>query len=240
MSGPISEQPILELKALTRLQRVKASYRSLIKLDYEHAAEDCATCPTRGACCTDAHFVNVHITRLEAVAIRETLARTPRLTEAERRAVYSRARETVERYGLRAAGDTFAQTYACPLYEPSVGCLVHARAKPAACIQHACYENWEDLPPLRLQTRAEHRVEQLNREVYGAAWAWLPTPLWLTLLDPQSDGAELLRLARQWSARPIKEGNPAQRAQPLNRGAHRIRASLPVLFQESKNGRRLR
>src|SRR3954469_12592765 len=105
-----------ERVALARLQRVKASYQSFIKLNYEHEAEDCLTCPTRGVCCTDAHFVNVNITRLEAVAIRETLARTPRLDEKGRRAVYERAHGAVELYGLSAAGDTFAQTFSCPLY----------------------------------------------------------------------------------------------------------------------------
>src|SRR5689334_827597 len=125
-----------EYAALARLQRVKASYQSFIKLNYEHNAEDCQTCPTRGVCCTDAHFVNVNITRLEAIAIRETLARTPRLSKKEQRAVYERARQAVALYDLRAAGDTFAQTYSCPLYDPSLGCLVHRRAKPAPCIQH--------------------------------------------------------------------------------------------------------
>jgi hypothetical protein len=193
-----------EQVALAQLQRVKTAYQSFIKLNYEHRAEDCETCPTRGVCCTDAHFVNVHITRLEAVAIRDTLARTPRLTDAGRRAVYARAREAVERYDLRASGDTFAQTYSCPLYDPQAGCLVHRRAKPAPCIQHACYENWEDLPPASLEARTEHRVEQLNREVYGAAWAWLPTPLWLCLVDPETDGAELERLARVWSMKRVQ------------------------------------
>src|ERR671939_1413451 len=128
-----------EATALARLQREKRAYQSHIKLAYEPAARSCRACPTPGVCCTDAHFVNVNITRLEAVAVRETLARTPRLSEAEKRAVYRRAREAVERYNLRAAGGTFAQTYSCPLYEPSVGCLVHARPKPPPCIQHACY-----------------------------------------------------------------------------------------------------
>ncbi|MBV9209238.1 MAG: hypothetical protein JOZ52_01345 [Acidobacteria bacterium] len=190
---------------LAQLQRVKSAYQSFIKLNYEQRAEDCATCGTRGLCCTDAHFVNVHITRLEAVAVRETLERTPRLTEAGRRAVYERARSAVERYGLRASGDTFKQTYACPLYDSNSGCLVHRRAKPAPCIQHACYEDWQDLPPVSLQARTEHRVEQLNREAYGAAWAWLPTPLWLTLVDPASDGRELERLARVWRTQEIKK-----------------------------------
>jgi hypothetical protein len=219
-----------EMEALAQLQRVKSAYQSFVKLNYEHAAEDCRTCPTRGVCCTDAHFVNVHITRLEAVAIRETLRRTPRLTEAGWRAVYLRASKAVERYNLRAAGDTFSQTFSCPLYEPSVGCLVHARAKPAPCIQHACYENWEDLPPASLQARTEHRVEQLNGEVYGAAWAWLPLPLWLILVDPESDGAELERLASMWDASQSKSAsNSSHQAGRVMQGVRRRRASLPVL-----------
>lgn len=221
-----------EGEALARLQRVKTSYQSFIKRDYEHAAQDCRTCPTKGVCCTDEHFVNVHITRLEAMAIRETLARTPRLTDTQRRMVYRRAHLAVERYSLRAAGDTFAHSYSCPLYQPEVGCLVHRRAKPAPCIQHACYENWEDLPPLQIQTRAEHRIEQLNRAVYGAAWAWLPTPLWLSLVDPESDGSELERLASEWSRRPLKEaGNSAHQARLLADKVGHRRASLPVLKQ---------
>jgi len=203
---------------LALLQRVKAAYKSFIKINYEHAAQDCRTCPTRGVCCTDAHFVNVHITRLEAVAIRAHIARTPRLDEKGKRAVYERAREAVVHYKLNAAGDTFKQTYSCPLYEPSVGCLVHARAKPAPCIQHACYDNWEDLPPMSLQTRAEHRVEQLNSEVYGASWAWLPIPLWLTLIDPEVGAAELEVLAREWGAR-----------QSENNSTKSVRRSLPVI-----------
>lgn len=216
----------LEQEALARLQRLKAAYQTRIKFTYEHRALDCGACPTAGVCCTDAHFVNVHITRLEAVAIRETLRRTPRLTETERRNVYRRARAAVERYSLRASGDTFAQTYACPLFEPQVGCLVHRRAKPAPCIQHACYENWEDLPPASLQTRAEHRVEQLNTEAYGVAWAWLPTPLWLTLVDPSSDGAELQRLVQEWSARGAHQHPRRSFARTL-----KTRASLPVINQ---------
>jgi hypothetical protein len=211
-----------EAAALAQLQRVKAAYQSLIKLDYEYAAESCATCTTRGLCCTDAHFVNVHITRLEAVAIRETVARTPRLTYEGQRAVYMRAHEAVRLYQLHTGGDTFKQTYSCPLYEPSMGCIVHARAKPAPCIQHACYENWEDVPPASLQTRTEHRIEQLNAEVYGAAWAWLPTPLWLTLVDPEADGLELERLAREWSTRPVKRAsNSVNQARQLTRLASR-------------------
>jgi hypothetical protein len=223
----------LEQEALARLQRLKASYQAIVKLNYEHRAAACSVCPTAGDCCTDAHFVNVHITRLEAVAIRETLRRTPRLTEEERRDVYRRARAAVERYNLRPQGDTFAQTYSCPLYAPQVGCLVHARAKPAPCVQHACYENWEDLPPASLQTRTEHRVERLNTATYGAAWDWLPTPLWLTLVDPSSDGAELERLARQWRTRRHAQSRsthpPRQTGGSAQQMMKKKRASLPVI-----------
>ena len=105
-----------EAEALARLQRGKAAFQTHIKLSFEHRAIDCRVCPTPGVCCTDAHFVNVNITRLEAVAIRETIRRTPRLTDDERRAVYVRARDAVVRYGLTASGDTFARTYSCPLF----------------------------------------------------------------------------------------------------------------------------
>jgi len=213
---------LTEAAALARLQREKRAYQSHIKLVYEPAARSCRACPTPGVCCTDAHFVNVHITRLEAVAIRDTLARTPRLTDAERRAVYQRARAAVERYNLHIGGDTYAQTFSCPLFAPGIGCLVHARAKPAPCIQHACYNNWADVPPASLEWRNERRIEQLNEQAYGTAWAWLPLPLWLTLVDPDADGAALARLVQLWRTR---------RAVPTQTAAHRqaYRRSLPVL-----------
>jgi hypothetical protein len=215
-----------EAEALARLKQGKAAFQTHVKFNFEQRALDCRACPTPGVCCTDAHFVNVHITRLEAVAIRETLARTPRLGEDERRAVYERAREAVRRYGLAAAGDTFAQTFSCPLFVKGVGCLVHQRAKPAPCVQHACYEDWADVPPLTLQWREERRIEQLNAEVYGTAWEWLPLPLWLTLVDPDSDGAELRRLARVWESRRARgsdeRGREGLRSRPKGR-------TLPVL-----------
>ena len=177
------KRKLSEAKALAQLQRLKTAYQHYMKQQYEHAAVDCKQCLTPGVCCTDAHFVNVHITRLEAVAIKETLERTPRLNNDQRKAVYERAREAVENHELKASGDTFKQTYSCPLFDREVGCLVHRRAKPAACIQHACYENWEDLPPDGLQRRTEHRVEQINESVYGDDWSWLPIPVWLGIIN---------------------------------------------------------
>jgi hypothetical protein len=215
---------LTEPEAVARLKRGKVRFQTHIKLNYEHRALDCRVCPTPGACCTDAHFVNVHITRLEAVAIRDTLALTPRLSEDERRAVYARAHEAVGRYGLTQTGDTLAQTFSCPLFVKTVGCLVHQRAKPAPCVQHACYEDWADLPPLDAQWREEKHIERLNTEVYGSAWEWLPLPVWLTLVDPDSDGAELQRLARAWESRPEggRRERGANRTRPKNR-------TLPVL-----------
>lgn len=213
---------LTEADAVARLKRGKAAFQTHVKLNYEHRALDCRVCPTPGVCCTDAHFVNVQITRLEAVAIRDTLARTPRLSEDERRAVYVRAHEAVGRYGLSSNGDTLAQTFSCPLFVKTVGCLVHQRAKPAPCMQHACYEDWADVPPLDAQWREEKHVERLNTEVYGKAWEWLPLPVWLTLVDPYSDGAELQRLSRAWESREAGGRRDSNRTRPKNR-------TLPVL-----------
>ncbi len=219
---------LTEAKALTLLQRGKAAYQSEIKSGYEHKAQSCRACRTPGACCTDAHFVNNHITRLEAVAIRNLLARTPRLDDTARRQVYERARDAVRRYRLTTSGDTFRQTYSCPLFQTGAGCLVHSRAKPAPCIQHACYDDWEDVPPAALQWRMEAHVERLNEQVYGAAWAWLPVPVWLTLVDPEADEGELQRLTRLWRER--RAGATGNYAYRLSRQATtNARRSLPVL-----------
>lgn len=169
-----------ETAALEKLQNLKTNYRSFIKNNFEHRAADCAVCPTKGACCLDAHFVNVHITRLEAVAIRKTLEN---LTEDKQREIYERARETIEKYDLKSEGDTFEKTFACPLFEKGTGCLVHENAKPAPCISHACYENQADLPPEYLQERIEISIEKLNKKTYGNAPNLLPLPVWIDLVS---------------------------------------------------------
>jgi hypothetical protein len=121
--------------------------------------------------------VNVHITRLEAAAIRQVLAKFPRERRDE---IYRRIGETVEEYRLSDRGDTFRQKFACPLFEKGTGCLVHERGKPLPCIQHACYENAEDLPPDRLLEERAEAVERLNRRCYGEPSVWLPLPVWLS------------------------------------------------------------
>lgn len=171
-----------ETKALVRLKALKTAYQKEIRDNFEHKAKDCLTCPTQGACCTDAHFVNVRITKLEAAAIRQTLAK---LGEKREKEIHKHIAETIEKYDLTAEGDTFAQKFACPLFEKGTGCLVHSEGKPAPCIQHACYENSEDLPPDELLEEVENRIERLNRAVYRQHPHWLPLPVWLSLINDE-------------------------------------------------------
>jgi hypothetical protein len=167
-----------EKQALAKLQKIKADYQYLIKTEYEHQAKSCLTCETRGACCLDAHFVNVHITRLEAVAISAALVQ---LSAEKQKKIYERIENTVVEYDLKTSGDTFMQTFACPLFEKGIGCLIHSIGKPAPCIQHACYENREDLPPDELQEEVEAQIERLNNQTYRQNSNWLPLPVWLSL-----------------------------------------------------------
>lgn len=163
-----------EQKALDRLVEIQADFRRKIADGYEHRAKDCLTCEVQGSCCLDAHFVNVHISRLEAVSIRRALDKMPMAWRAR---VETRIKDTVEKYGLTADGDSHEKTYACPLFEKGLGCLVHAAGKPVPCVMHACYENSSDLPPDHLQTTQERLIETLNSRVYGAGQPWLPLPV---------------------------------------------------------------
>lgn len=164
-----------ERQALERLEKIKSEYRSVVNNEYETRAKSCLMCETPGACCLDEHFVNVHITRLEAVAIKQDLQRFSKEKQTE---IYNRITDTIEKYTLENSEDSFAQTFACPLYEKGAGCLVHA-VKPVPCIQHACYERREDLPPDKLQIDAEQKIEQLNEKTYRQNTKWLPLPVWL-------------------------------------------------------------
>ncbi|MFN6963554.1 MAG: hypothetical protein ACK4S4_07290 [Pyrinomonadaceae bacterium] len=159
-----------ETRAIEMLRERREAFRAQIAETFEHRAKPCSTCETRGACCTDEHFVNVRITRLEAAAIRRAV---DKLTDEKRIAVRRRAEAAIERFGLKDGGERFA----CPLFEPSDGCLVHAEAKPFPCIQHACYERRADVPPDELLDEAELFVHRLNLRVYGARHAPLPLPL---------------------------------------------------------------
>jgi len=167
-------KPLSQQKALEQLDKIISDLRAEIQAKYEHRAKNCLTCETQGACCLDAHFVNVHISRLEAVSVQKTLDKLPMQKQFE---VNARIDAAIEKYSLTSDGDTYAQTYACPLFEPGTGCLVHNAGKPVPCIMHACYEREADLPPDELQTAAEARIEVLNSQTYRRSLPMLPLPL---------------------------------------------------------------
>ena len=163
-----------QTRALEKLHELKTDFATRIRSGFEHRAKDCLTCETPGACCLDAHFVNVHITRLEATAIRGTIAKLSQEGQAK---IFTRVEETISKYGLSSEGDTFAKTYACPLFEKGIGCLVHREGKPLPCISHACYENKKDLPPDEMLAEQEGLVENLNELTYHKPTMWLPLPI---------------------------------------------------------------
>jgi hypothetical protein len=162
-----------ESKALQALKNVRDRLRSDVAA-YECRAKSCLTCDAPGACCVDEHFVNVHISRLEAAAIEQSLRELP----GERLArVRDRIERAIDNYNLTPTGDTFARTFACPLFEKGVGCLVHLDGKPVPCIVHACYERQDDLPPDGLQAEAETKIADLNERAYGRRLPVLPLPV---------------------------------------------------------------
>jgi hypothetical protein len=167
-------KPISESKAISSANRLKEEFAHHIRENYEYRAKSCAACETPGVCCTDAHFVNVRISRLEASAIRSVIERLPGDRANE---VYRRVEEAIENYGLSIKDETFDQTFACPLFEKGIGCLVHNEGKPLPCIQHACYEREEDLPPDSLLDEYELKIERLNQRVYGTSQPLLPLPV---------------------------------------------------------------
>ncbi len=167
-------KPVSQTQALARLKSLKDDFKSQITETFEHRAKSCLTCETQGACCLDAHFVNVHISPLEGVAIKQIIEKFPEHLRSE---IYARIDDAIEKYSLTAEGDTFTQTFACPLFEKGTGCLAHNDGKPLACITHACYENERDLPPGHLQAEQEDLVDDLNTRTYGRPQPWLPLPL---------------------------------------------------------------
>src|SRR5215475_12035433 len=152
-------RPITESKALAHLKRIKDNFRNYIARHSQNAV-DCSTCSM--PCCVDSKFVNVNITRLEAKAILRTLQQSPRISRQKFNQIMMRAEQAIFKHRLNATGDTFKQTYACPLFEKGVGCLVHYKAKPAPCIQFGCYEDWQDIPDTREFHRVQRRVERLH------------------------------------------------------------------------------
>lgn len=171
---------ISETSGIAKLAGIRRSFADEIRVNFEHRAKPCLKCETPGACCLDEHFVNVRVTRLEARAISNSVNELP----AElREKVLSRARKAVKRYGLEKS-DGELRTYACPLFEKGIGCLVHDTAKPLPCIAHACYDRKEDLPPEELLLERETEIAELNRRVYGKNELPVPIPLAVTRSGP--------------------------------------------------------
>ena len=164
-------------KAVVKLSVLRESFRRTIESGYETEAKNCITCEVQGSCCEDAHFVNVHISRLEAVAIHQVIGA---MDPDFRARVIDRNRKT-----LKSLRKGFSDTYSCPLFENGIGCLVHDVAKPLPCINHACYENPSDLPPDRVLDEAEQEVNRLNDAVYKSAWNWMPIPEWIKRMTDQ-------------------------------------------------------
>lgn len=160
-----------EKQGLERLTQIRAELAQDIVENYEHRALPCSKCPTPGVCCIDAHFVNVRVSRLEARAIEQHMRTLPEDTQ---QSVLNRSKDAINRFGLEPGVD---KTYACPLYQIGIGCLVHDVAKPLPCVAHACYENSEDLPPDSLLAEGELKIDDLNERVYSRSADWLPIPI---------------------------------------------------------------
>jgi len=160
-----------ETEGLKRLREFKKQFQATVRDEYEPRAKPCSACDTPGACCLDQHFVNVRITRLEAKAIAGFMDTLPESASDE---INRRIDKTIEAFHLDEAN---AGSYACPLYEPGTGCLVHDVGKPLPCIHHACYEKKEDLPPEEMLLDGEQFIESVNRKVYGRQQTFLPLPI---------------------------------------------------------------
>lgn len=172
---------ISETAGMAKLATARQSLRKAVAA-YETNAKDCGACETRGVCCTDVHFVNVHITRLETKAIASAVKD---LTEETRLNILKNISLSAGTLKEKESPDFEMQFYSCPLFDETVGCSVH-EVKPGACIHHACYEKQTDLPPTEVLEEYEQEVFDLNRQVYGRDSMPLPIPIALSLMFESS------------------------------------------------------
>jgi hypothetical protein len=151
-----------ETTGIELLARARIALRSSVSVN-EVKAKDCGACETRGSCCTDIHFVNVRITKLEAKVMTTWVSTLPTKI---RNQVVNRVVETARELMRGGNSDRETEFYSCPLFHEDLGCIVHD-VKPGACIHHACYERKEDLPPAGFLEEYEEEIVALNRRVYG-------------------------------------------------------------------------
>lgn len=173
-----------ETTALASLGEIRESLRASVS-EAEKKAKDCLSCESRGICCTDVHFVNVRITRLEALAISKAIDSLPKEKRDSVRELTAGAAEILEQ---KASQDFQTEFYSCPLFDKELGCTVH-EVKPGACIHHACYERAEDLPEESLLTRYEEEVGNLCKRAYGVDGMPKAIPLALTRIWRHGSGA---------------------------------------------------
>ena len=163
-----------ESRALDQLGGLKDLLRADAAV-YEQHAQPCSTCNTPGACCLDEHFVNVRISRLEAVAITNVIDKLPPIRRAAVEEWIANSASLISQ-----TADEQTPTFACPLYEKGTGCLVHHEAKPVPCIVHACYDRPDDLPSDTIQNAAELTIHRLNHRTYATPTPLTPLPLALS------------------------------------------------------------
>ncbi len=174
--------PIGEGKALNLLKTFQNSFRKKIRIGFEVNALDCSECDSKGICCTDEKFVNVNITRLEAIAIGNELVQMP----SDQFNSVVRKIEIAKEKIVSSGNVDFEATYSCPLFFEG-NCLVHKTSKPISCIAHGCYSYPEELPPDTILNKAENSIGRLNSRVYKNAWNWLPLPIWLSRVLDSND-----------------------------------------------------
>lgn len=179
-------RPLSRTKAHIQLRKLKDEFRDLIASGYESKAKSCVTCETKGSCCLDIHFVNVRVSRLEAEAILKIIRSLPAV---KRMGVEMRVTAEADRISRSAQTDSAGITYACPLFDRELGCVVHNQAKPLPCIAHGCYERKEDLPPDDLITGPEERVARLNVRVYRTHPELMPIPIAIERLRQADAGS---------------------------------------------------
>ena len=117
-----------ESRGIERLRQMREEFRGQVGR-YEVRAKNCGSCDMPGACCLDEHFVNVRISKLEAVGIGRAIAELPASLQER---IFRRVENSIKDYRLT---DSSNEKFACPLFEKGVGCLVHATAKPLPCIR---------------------------------------------------------------------------------------------------------
>jgi hypothetical protein len=96
--------------------------------------------------------------------------------------IYCRIEQTIENYDLKSSGDTFAQTFACPLFEKEIGCLVHASGKTRRVHSACVLRKQTGFAARRVTVGSRNEIERLNEQTYKTSARWLSLPVFLHLV----------------------------------------------------------